>query len=178
MFSGVPIRVRFDNGCCHEYRSFMSGRLKDEIQQTKEFESIEEEVLLNLMRTSDAVMRDITLALKPFRLSPTQYNVLRILRGAGAGGLACGSIADRMVTRDPDITRLLDRMEKRGVISRSRETRDRRVITARITTEGLDVLRAVNEQNPKLAGAMLGHMGERRLRALCSLLEQVRCKNG
>jgi len=154
----------------------MSGRLKEEIQQSKPFESLEEEVLLNLMRTGDALMREMTLALKSYGLSPTQYNVLRILRGAGESGLACGSIAERMLTRDPDITRMLDRLEKRALITRARESRDRRVITARIAPEGLNVLRAIDEESPRILKSMLGHMGERKLRKLSSLLEEARCR--
>lgn len=154
----------------------MPTRLKEEIRQTKPFGSLEEEVFLNLLRTSDALMRKFTLILKPFGLSPTQYNVLRILRGAGESGLPCGSIGERMVTRDPDITRLLDRMEKRGLISRSRESKDRRVITARIAPTGLDILRTLDDENPRMLSSMFGHMGEQRLKALSSLLEEARAE--
>jgi DNA-binding MarR family transcriptional regulator len=152
----------------------MSSRLQDEIKQTKPFTSLEEEVLLNLLRTSDALVRQITLLLKPYNLSPTQYNVLRILRGAGDSGLPCGEIGERMITRDPDITRLLDRMEKRGLISRCRESKDRRVIRARISAEGTRILSELDDSNPKLLTEALGHMGENKLRSLCLLLEEAR----
>src|SRR3954454_21117537 len=118
----------------------MSGKLKDEIGKAKPFESVEQEVFLNLLRTADALMAEVTEFLKPHGVSPTQYNVLRILRGAGAGccggghadpgtrGLACREVGERMITRDPDMTRLLDRLEDRGFIVRERDRKDRRMI--------------------------------------------------
>ncbi len=105
----------------------MTSRLQTEIQQTKPFESLEEETCLNLQRTAEALMHGLEAGLKPAGLSPSQYNVLRILRGAGA---------ERMVTRDPDMTWLLDRLEARGLVMRARDRADRRVITVRITPEG------------------------------------------
>ena len=90
----------------------MAAKLKDEIKQGKPFESLQAEVFLNLMRTADALSRGVEEILKLAGLSNTQYNVLRILRGAGEQGLCCREVADRMITRDPDITRLLDRLEK------------------------------------------------------------------
>ncbi len=152
----------------------MNGRLKDEIKQHKPFGSLEQEVFLNLQRTADALSRRVSAALKPLGLSPTQFNVLRILRGAGTSGLPCGEIGERMVTRDPDITRLLDRMEKRGLIERCRESSDRRVITARISKDGLRLLAEFDAQGSKLERQMLGHMGERKLNILCELLEEAR----
>ncbi len=152
----------------------MTGRLKDEIKQNKPFGSLEQEVFLNLQRTADALSRRVSAALKPLGLSPTQFNVLRILRGAGAEGLPCGEIGERMVTRDPDITRLLDRMEKRGLIERCRQSNDRRVITARISKDGLRVLAEFDARDSKLELQMLGHMDERKLKVLCELLEEAR----
>src|SRR5882762_8093802 len=99
----------------------------------------EEAALLDMVRTCDLLSRGPALVLRTEDLSGTQYNVLRILRGAPEG-LPCGEIASRMVTRDPDITRLLDRLEKRGLISRCRETKDRRTVMARITPDGLKLL--------------------------------------
>jgi DNA-binding MarR family transcriptional regulator len=111
--------------------------------------------------------------LKAEDLSLTQYNVLRILRGAPQG-LPCGEIARRMVTRDPDVTRLLDRMEKRSLISRSRESRDRRLVLARITPEGLKLVNRLDEPVQKTLRKQLGHMGKDRLRALAELLAAAR----
>jgi DNA-binding MarR family transcriptional regulator len=95
--------------------------------------------------------------------------VLRILRGA-IEGLPCGEIANRMITRDPDITRLLDRLERRGLIARSRETRDRRMVTARITPPGLKLLARLDEPVQEAHRRQLGHLGRERLRALTELL--------
>src|SRR5919108_1101542 len=110
------------------YRVAMARRLRMEIHQTKPFASLEEEAFLNLQRTADALLHGLEAALKPAGLSPSQYNVLRILRGAEAEGLACREVGERMVTRDPDITRLLDRLEARGLVMRARDREDRRVI--------------------------------------------------
>src|ERR1700730_5162962 len=106
--------------------------------------SPEEALFLDLLRTSDMLSRRPAQVLKAEELSSNQYNVLRILRGA-PDGLACGEIANRMITRDPDITRLLDRLEKRSLISRCRETRDRRTVLASITPEGLNLLARLDE---------------------------------
>src|SRR5262245_1014357 len=111
--------------------------LGNEIKKLRPFDSPEQEAMLNVMRTADRLAGEIDQVFKPSGLSATQYNVLRILRGAGESGLPCGEIAQRMITRDPDVTRLLDRLEKRKLISRCREEKDRRVVCARITNAGL-----------------------------------------
>ncbi len=152
----------------------MSPKLMDEIKQGKPFESLEAEVFLNLARTTDALARRAEDILKLVGLSHTQYNVLRILRGAGDQGLCCREVAQRMVTRDPDITRLLDRLERRSLLARSRDSRDRRIITVRITAAGQKLLkdldRPMGEQNRKL----LSHMEKSDLRKLVELLEAAR----
>jgi DNA-binding MarR family transcriptional regulator len=130
---------------------------------------------VDLVRTCDLLSRGPAQLLKTEDLSATQYNVLRILRGAPQG-LPCGEIASRMITRDPDITRLLDRLEKRGLISRWRETKDRRVVMARITSEGLKLLTRLDEPVQEVHRKQLGHMGRDRLRALLTLLESARAK--
>ena len=112
--------------------------------------------------------------LRPSELSPAQYNVLRILRGSRPGGLACREIGDRMVTHDPDITRLLDRLEKRGLIARSRESKDRRVITVRITASGLDALKKLDGAVERFTHNHVGNLDAERLRALIETLELVR----
>src|SRR6202035_445606 len=129
----------------------------------------EEMAFLDLLRTCDLLSRGPAQVLKAEDLSATQYNVLRILRGA-PNGLPCGEIASRMMPRDPDITRLLDRLEKRGLISRSRETRDRRMVMARITPEGLKLLARLDEPVEAAHRKQLGHLGRERLRALTELL--------
>jgi DNA-binding MarR family transcriptional regulator len=138
------------------------------------FTSLEEEVFTNLQRTADELMRSVSDLLKPVGLSPTQYNVLRILRAAGPKGLACGEVAERMITRDPDVTRLLDRLEKRGLVGRRREDHDRRVILTRITPQGLEILHKLDELIPRLHQLQLGHMTEEGLRLMNELLEAAR----
>jgi DNA-binding MarR family transcriptional regulator len=133
----------------------------------------EEAGFLDLLRTTDMLSRGLIQVLKTEDLSATQYNVLRILRGAPEG-LACGEIASRMITRDPDVTRLLDRLEKRGLISRRREERDRRTVMARITPEGLKVLTRLDEPVQAAHRKQLGHLGRERLRTLTELLRAAR----
>src|SRR6266480_4368104 len=129
----------------------------------------EEAAFLDLLRTCDLLSRGPAQVLRSEDLSATQYNVLRILRGAPEG-LACGEIASRMITRDPDVTRLLDRLEKRGLISRCRETKDRRTVMARITSEGLKLLGRLDEPVQSAHRKQLGHLGRERLRSLTDLL--------
>lgn len=135
----------------------------------------EEAVYLELLRTTDMLSRGLAGIIKAADLSATQYNVLRILRGSPEG-LPCGEIAARMITRDPDITRLLDRLEKRGLISRSRETKDRRTVVARITPDGLKLLARLDEPVQAVHRKQLGHLGRERLRTLTELLGVARGK--
>jgi DNA-binding MarR family transcriptional regulator len=111
-------------------------------------------------------------------LSPTQFNALRILRGAGDGGRTCTEIAERMINRDPDITRLLDRLERRGLVARSREGRDRRVIITRINQAGLDLLRALDRPVEEFNRKQMGRLSEPQLKTLVKLLEAVRAEEG
>jgi|ERR1017187_9862112 DNA-binding MarR family transcriptional regulator len=133
----------------------------------------EELAFLELSRTTDMLSRRLSQLLKTEELSSTQYNVLRILRGA-PDGLPCGEIGNRMITRDPDITRLLDRLEKRELISRCRETRDRRMVMARITPDGMKLLARMDEPVRETHRQQLGHLGRVRLRALTELLQASR----
>ena len=135
--------------------------------------SPEEAAFLELMRTTDMLSRGMVGILKSEALSPTQYNVLRILRGSPAG-LPCGEIGSRMITRDPDVTRLLDRLEKRGLISRRRVTKDRRTVIARITPAGLKLLARLDQPVQDTHREQLGHLGMKRLRALTELLAVFR----
>ena len=152
----------------------MVGRLRETIRQGKPFRSLEAEAFLNIEHTADALMRGLAELLKDADLSPTQYNVLRILRGAGPGGLACGEIAGRMVTRDPDVTRLLDRLARRGLIARARDGRDRRVVTTTITPEGVVLVGRLDRPVEQLHARQLSHLGERSLARLVELLEKAR----
>jgi len=137
--------------------------------------SPEEAAFLDLLRTADILSRGVIGVLKAEDLSTTQYNVLRILRGSREG-LPCGEIAGRMITRDPDVTRLLDRMEKRGLISRSRESPDRRVVMARVTAEGLKLVHRLDEPVRNIHHKQLGHLGKDQLRALAELLASARAE--
>ena len=152
----------------------MGGKLAGEIRQTKPFGSVEEEALLNLTRTAAVLQGAEADALKPYELSLPQYNILRILRGAGPKGLACQEIAERMIARDPDITRLLDRLEARALIRRARSGEDRRVVVTRISDAGLRLLASMDGELKQLPRKMLGHLGEKRLRVLIGLLERAR----
>jgi DNA-binding MarR family transcriptional regulator len=133
----------------------------------------EEAAFLDLLRTTDMLSRGLVQVLKTENISATQYNVLRILRGAPEG-LPCGEIASRMITRDPDITRLLDRLEKRSLTSRSREVSDRRTVMTRITPEGLKLLARLDEPVQEAHRKQLGHLGRVRLRTLSDLLRACR----
>jgi len=141
-------------------------------------ETVEAAAYVSILRTADALARRMEQVLKPAGLSGPQYNVLRILRGAGPEGLACREIGERMIARDPDITRLLDRLEKRVLISRARDRRDRRVVTTRITREGLRILGELDRPVLEAHGRQLGHMRPRELAILVRLLEQVRASAG
>ena len=136
--------------------------------------TLEQEAFLSLLRTADALARGTEEVIKPFGLSGTQYNILRILRGAGPGGLCCHEAAERMLTHDPDITRLLDRLERRGLIVRTRASSDRRVITAQITPEGLRTLAKLDKPVEECHQRQFRHLGPRRLAQLIELLNSAR----
>jgi DNA-binding MarR family transcriptional regulator len=136
--------------------------------------SLAEEAFVALLRTADQLQWRAAETFKRHGLSPTQYNALRILRGAGPEGLPCTEVGKRMINRDPDITRLLDRLERRGLIQRSRERKDRRVIKARITPAGLTLLKTMNREVEQFHRSLLGPLGEQRLQALIRLLEEAR----
>ncbi len=156
----------------------MSGRLKNEIKQNKPFRSLEVEAFLNVQRTADALMRGVTETLKAHDLSPTQYNALRILRGAGAAGLACSELSERMVNKDPDITRLLDRLEQRGLVARGRDPDDRRVVLAKITARATPLLAGLDGPIDAVHKKQLGALGKKNLSRLVALLEAARAQAG
>jgi MarR family transcriptional regulator, organic hydroperoxide resistance regulator len=148
--------------------------LQAELKQKIPFTSREQEAYLSLLRTADALQTQIEARLKDFGLTGTQYNALRILRGAGAEGLPCREIGERMITRDPDITRLLNRLENRGLVERTRARRDRRVIYGKITAAGLKLLREMDGPVERQGREMLRHVGQGKLKQLIELLELVR----
>jgi DNA-binding MarR family transcriptional regulator len=167
----------------------MPGKLQKEIHKSNPFDCLEQEAFLNIIRTADHVTRAFDDLLKPFNLSGTQYNVLRILRGhqedhaagrptaSGNGnpnGIPCKMIGEEMITRDPDITRLLDRLESRGLITRCRDSKDRRVVCTRITQEGLALLSELDKPVVELHRRQFAHLSETKLAHLIDLLEQAR----
>jgi MarR family transcriptional regulator, organic hydroperoxide resistance regulator len=147
--------------------------LAEEIKVTKPFSLMEEEAMLSLVRTADMLSQRTADLLKPFDISPAQYNVLRILRGAKEA-LACGQIAERMVSRDPDITRLLDRMEARGLINRARDGQDRRVVKTQINSNGLRLLEEIAPLVMAHHRRQFAGFGEKKLRQLVEWMEQLR----
>ena len=149
--------------------------MKRETRKQRPKENKEEGAFIELILTADVLSRRVQQVLKTEDLSMAQYNVLRILRGTPAG-LSCREVADRMITRDPDVTRLLDRLEKRGLISRSREEKDRRTVMTRITPAGLDTLERLDDVVQDAHRGQLGHLGEKRLQELASLL--TACREG
>jgi DNA-binding MarR family transcriptional regulator len=150
-------------------------RLRQAIKQRKPFQSLQQEVFLEVLRTGHALVQDLVDLLKPYGLTQPQYNVLRILRGAGTAGLPTGEVGARMVaSREPDVTRLLVRMERSGLVRRERDPDNRRIVTARITREGLRVLKALDQPVLDMHADQLEHMTRRELEYLATLLERAR----
>ena len=137
---------------------------------------LEDRVFISLQKTADSLGLEAEQLFKPHGLTGTQYNVLRILRGAEPEGLACSAIAERMISHDPDMTRLLDRMEKRGLLARARQTDDRRVIKTRISPAGLAILKNLDQPVRELHKRQFHHLPSVRLKTLAQLLEEVRAR--
>ena len=162
-----------DNACYNIYCYTMPSRLQAEIKQTKPFASLEHEAILGLQRTAALVDHATDEALRPFGVTGTQFNVLRILRGAGGNGLCGREIGERMITRVPDVPRLLDRLEKAGLISRERDPSDRRHVTARITSLGLELLDEVAAVSMPFE-QWFKRLSQDQLRTLIDALDTVR----
>jgi len=135
--------------------------------------SLEERAYLELLLTADRLAGKMAEWLKPHGLSPTQYNALRILRGAGVDGLPCTEVGARMISRDPDITRLVDRLERRGLVTRSRGAKDRRVVRAGITPAGLELLKGLDRPVSEFVRGMMGHLRTEQLQSLMHLLGEA-----
>ncbi len=148
--------------------------LKAEIAQKPPFSSAEEEAFLNLLRTSDRLHRAFEQKIRGWGLTSTQYNVMRILRGAGAQGLTCTAIGDRMIAAEPDITRLLARLKRLKLIRQHRGRQDRRVVWTQITDAGLKLLRVADPVIERLPVELLGHMSRAELAEFIRLLELAR----
>lgn len=152
----------------------MRPTLQEEIRQRKPFTSLEEEGTLSIARTAAVFEHAGGDMLKSHGLTPTQYNALRILRGAGEAGLCRNEVRDRLIARVPDATRLLDRLEEVGLVSRSREGGDRRYVTSRITPKGLELLARLDPEVSAMNRRLLGHLGPGKLRMLIDLLGEAR----
>ena len=152
----------------------MPETLRQEIRQERPFQSLCEEALLNIARTDTVIRERFERVLAPHGLSMTQYNVLRILRGAGRDGLCRNDIGQRLISRMPDVSRLLDRMERAGLISRARSTADRRLVNTTITAQGRKLVNALDKPVMEAHQLQLGHMSEAQLHALIDLLSIAR----
>lgn len=153
----------------NDYRSFVSSKPRPARVPTLQ----EAHIFVTLQKIADALGQQAEQLLKANSLTGAQYNVLRILRGAEPDGLACSNIADRMISHDPDMTRLLDRMEKRTLITRERQKDDRRVVKTRITSDGLALLKGLDQPVREMHKRQFRHMPAARLKALGELLDQI-----
>jgi MarR family transcriptional regulator, organic hydroperoxide resistance regulator len=148
--------------------------LKSELKQTKPFRSLGHEAYLSVQRTAAELEHGFESAVKPYGITATQYNVLRILRGAGPSGLCRNEVGSRMLRRVPDVTRLLDRLEDMKLIVRERGGEDRRYVTTKVTAAGLKILGTLDPIVDELHDTRMGHLGDARLRTLIGLLARVR----
>jgi DNA-binding MarR family transcriptional regulator len=144
-------------------------------EQAHSFSSPQEEALLNLMRSADCLHRAMQQRLKPSGLTMTQYNVLRILRGAQPAGLTCSAIGRRMVTPEPDITRLLARLKAQKLLRQRRDLQDRRVVWTHITTQGVEVLEKLDDIVEQAPRELLKELTQEELHILTGLLKKARC---
>lgn len=158
------------------------SQLASELKQNKPFTSPVQEAVLSIKRTAALLELRLSELLRPYGITPTQYNVLRILRGAGADGLPRCEVQGRLVAPVADTTRLLDRLEKMGLVSRARNTEDRRVVTSKITPRGLALLEKVAAPLKQLEEDEVGQVSDARLRTLIGILDEVRrltpCRRG
>ena len=148
--------------------------LLEELRQTKPFESPEQEAILALQRTTDLLRRHFTQVIGPHGISPQQYNVLRILRGAGAAGTPTLDIADRMNEKTPGITRLLDRLEGKHLVRRRRCPEDRRQVLCWITESGLKLLAELDKPVSDPGPRYLQSLSSDEVRQLIDMLERIR----
>ena len=152
----------------------MVTTLRDEIKQTKPFTSLAQEAQLSVIRTGALFMDEIEQFLKPYGITATQYNVLRILRGSEPNGLCRNELRDRMLTRMPDMTRLLDRLEEAGLVARERQDEDRRMVRSRISSAGIELLADLDNVTQDEEKRRFGHLNDQQLRTLIDLLALAR----
>jgi DNA-binding MarR family transcriptional regulator len=152
----------------------MSPALQEEIKQTKPFRTLCQEAQLNIVRTANQLSDAFEQMLKPHGITGTQYNVLRILRGAEPGGLCRNEVSQRLLNRMPDATRLLDRMEEADLVTRERSVEDRRLVTTRITKKGRQLVDSLDDSADQQHEKSMGHMTEQQLKTLVKLLTLAR----
>ena len=152
----------------------MTNRLEDELRQSRPFASRHQAAYLSVVRTAAVLEHALAKALEPHGITPTQYNVLRILRGAGEVGLCRREVTERMVRQVPDATRLLDRMEAAGLIARERGTVDRRFVSTRLTQDGRELVDRLDGPVQALHVRHFGSLAEAELDAVIEGLGQVR----
>jgi DNA-binding MarR family transcriptional regulator len=152
----------------------MGRRIGEELKQTRPFASVEEEVAVEVQRTAQVMMRWLVEELNPLAITPPQYNVLRILRGSSPQSLSATEICSRMVAYDPDLTRLLDRLESAGMVKKERDAKDRRVVNVHITKLGRDTVESAMEGARARLHKELGGISRSRLEQFADLLEQIR----
>jgi DNA-binding MarR family transcriptional regulator len=152
----------------------MAADLRDELRQARPFRSLQQEAQLNVVRTAAVLLDRLEQVMKQGGITVAQYNVLRILHGAEPDGLCRNEIRDRMVTRMPDMTRLLDRMEEAGLVARARESQDRRMVNTRLTTKGRRLLQELEPEVDAEHQRRFGHVSDEDSRRLIALLTSVR----
>ena len=167
-------QVTLDIACCNTYNKGMNAHLRDEIRQTRPFSGPEQEAFLSLGRTWSLLDHAMAEMLKPHAITPTQFNVLRILRGAGEAGLCRADIIARMIARVPDATRLLDPLEAAGMVARERGIEDRRFVTTRITAEGRRLLDELEEPVSELHRLQFSPLSAEEIESLIGLLARLR----
>jgi DNA-binding MarR family transcriptional regulator len=155
----------------------MTEEFQKEIKQSKPFGSREEAVYLGIQKAAEDLKAGFNELFKTRDLTMSQYNVLTILRGAGSDGISCSDIGDRLITKDSDITRMLDRLDGHELIKRERRTDDRRVILAFITSKGLTVLAQLDAPVTRLHKSQLSHLSKKDLDKLSKLLKKARKPN-
>lgn len=148
--------------------------LQEEIRQSKPFKSSAHEAFVDLLKTTDVVRRKVAVVVERYGLTMQQYNVLRILRGAGTEGLPTLAIAERMIERHPGITRLLDRLEKKGFVCRERMKADRRQVRCWITPKGTELLEKVTTEVEAVVEQIMNVLDDQEKLLLIGLLDRLR----
>jgi DNA-binding MarR family transcriptional regulator len=172
---GEHPHVRLDNICCNNYYSAVPSSIRQQIKQRRAFVSPEQEAMLGIRMVAARIVAPWERFLKSEAdLTTSQYNVLRILRGSHPKSLTAGEIGERTIAREPDITRLVDRLDARGLVRRARSEQDRRVVEVEITGKGLELLRQLEPHSQRMPRALIGHVAPRKLRQLSKLLAEVR----